>query len=91
MAFSEMKMRELGRNIWNDTHNITSLIRTPQKSQSVILETEDALTVEEYKHTNTHTEREKERKRERCNVLGCEVVSKNKKNLRTPGNINSLK
>ena len=65
MAFSEMKMRELGRNIWNDTHNITSLIRTPQKSQSVILETEDALTVEECKHTYTHTQKERKRERER--------------------------
>ena len=77
MAFSEMEMRELGRNTWNDTHNITSLIRIPQKSQSVILETEDALTVEEYKHTNTHTEREKERKRDRDVMYW--VVSKKKK------------
>ena len=65
MAFSEMEMRKLDRNTWNDTHNITSLIRTPQVSQSVILETEDALTVEEYKHTNTHTQKERKRERER--------------------------
>ena len=30
MKFSDMEMKELGRSTWNDTHNITSLIRTPQ-------------------------------------------------------------
>ena len=29
MTFLEMEMKELGRITWNDTYNITSLIRTP--------------------------------------------------------------
>ena len=56
MAFSEMEMRELGRNTWNDTHNITSLIRTPQVF-SGISQAEEAFAVEEYKHTDTQTHR----------------------------------
>ena len=36
-----------------NTHNITSLIRTP-KHVSDILQTQEAFTVEEYKHTQTH-------------------------------------
>ena len=30
MTFSEMEMKEIDRSTWNDAHNITSLIRTPQ-------------------------------------------------------------
>ena len=30
MTSSDMKMKELGRSFWNDTHNITSLILTTQ-------------------------------------------------------------
>ena len=30
MTFSDTKMKELGRNTWNNTDNIISLIRTPQ-------------------------------------------------------------
>ena len=30
MTFLEMEMKELGRSTWNDTHNVTLLIRTPQ-------------------------------------------------------------
>ena len=30
MTFSDMEMKELGRSTWNDTDNITSLIRTFQ-------------------------------------------------------------
>ena len=56
MAFSEMEVRELGRNTQNDTHNITSLIRTPQVF-SGISQAEEAFAVEEYKHTDTQTHR----------------------------------
>ena len=49
-------MKELGRSTWNDTHNITSFIHTPPlKYVSDILLTEEAFTMEEYKHTNTHS------------------------------------
>ena len=47
-------MRELGSGTAYNTHNITSLIRT-LKYVSDILQTEEAFTVEEYKHTHTHT------------------------------------
>ena len=47
-------MRELGSGIAYNTHNATSLIRT-LKYVSDILQTEEAFTVEEYKHTHTHT------------------------------------
>ena len=30
MTFSDTLMKELGRSTWNDTHNITSLIRIPK-------------------------------------------------------------
>ena len=50
-------MKELGRSTWNDSHNITSFIHTPTplKYVSDILLTEEAFTMEEYKHTNTHS------------------------------------
>ena len=47
-------MRELGSGTAYNTHNTTSLIRT-LKYVSDILQTEEAFTVEEYKHTHTHT------------------------------------
>ena len=47
-------MRELGSGTTYNTHNTTSLIRT-LKYVSDILQTEEAFTVEEYKHTHTHT------------------------------------
>ena len=47
-------MKELGRGTAYNTHNITSLTRTPQ-DVSDILQTEEAFTVEEYTHTHTHT------------------------------------
>ena len=47
-------MRELGSGITYNTHNTTSSIRT-LKHVSDILQTEEAFTVEEYKHTHTHT------------------------------------
>ena len=49
-------MKELGRGTTYNTHNITSLIRT-LKHVSDILQTEEALMVEEYKHTHTHSGR----------------------------------
>ena len=54
MIFSDTEMRELGSGITYNTHNTTSLIRT-LKYVSDILQTEEAFTVEEYKHTHTHT------------------------------------
>ena len=47
-------MKELGSGITYNTHNTTSLIRT-LKYVSDILQTEEAFTVEEYKHTHTMT------------------------------------
>ena len=47
-------MKELGRSTQNNTYNITSFIRT-LKYVSDILQTEEAFTVEEYKHTHPHT------------------------------------
>ena len=47
-------MRELGSGIAYNTHNTTSLIHT-LKYVSDNLQTEEAFTVEEYKHTHTHT------------------------------------
>ena len=50
-------MRKLGSGTTYNTHNITSMIRT-LKYVSDILQTEEAFTVEEYKHTHTHTHTE---------------------------------
>lgn len=30
MTYLQMEIKKLGRSIWNDNHNITSMIRTPQ-------------------------------------------------------------
>ena len=49
-------MKELGSGTAYNTHSTTSLIRT-LKYVSDILQTEEAFTVEEYKHTHTHTQR----------------------------------
>ena len=54
MTFSDTEMKELGRGTTYNAHNITSLIRT-LKPVSDILQTEEAFTVEEYKHTHTQT------------------------------------
>ena len=56
-------MRELGSGIAYNTHNTTSLLRT-LKYVSDILQTEEAFTVEEYKHTHTHTQASKSTKLE---------------------------
>ena len=54
MTFSDMEMMELGRKHPTNIHNTRSLIPT-LKYVLGILQTEEAFTVEEYKHTNTHT------------------------------------
>ena len=54
MILSDTKMKELGSGITYSTHNTTSLICT-LKYVSDILQTEEAFTLEEYKHTHTHT------------------------------------
>ena len=54
MTFSDTEMKGLGSGTAHNTHNTTSLIRT-LKYVSDILQTEEAFTVEEYKHTHTHT------------------------------------
>ena len=54
MILSDTEMRELGSGITYNTHNTTSLIRT-LKDVSDILQTEEAFTVEEYKHPHTIT------------------------------------
>ena len=45
-------MKELGSGTTYNTHNTTSLIRTP-KYVPDILQTEEAFTVKEYTHTHT--------------------------------------
>ena len=55
MTFLEMEMKEIDRNTCNDTNNITSLISTRLKYVLDISKTEQAFTVEEYKHTHTNT------------------------------------
>ena len=54
MTFSDTEMMELGRKHPTNIHNTRSLIRT-LKYVLDILQTEEASTVEEYKHTYTHT------------------------------------
>ena len=54
MTFSDMEMKELGRKHPTNIHNTRSLIRT-LKYVLDILQTEEAFTVEEYKHTHKHT------------------------------------
>ena len=54
MTFSDTEMKELARSTQINIHNIRSLIRA-LKNVSDILQTEEAYTVEEYKHTHTHT------------------------------------
>ena len=53
MTYSATEIKELGRSTCNDTHNLTSLIRTPP--YLYILQTEEAFTVEGYKQTNKQT------------------------------------
>ena len=54
MTFSDMAMMELGITQSTNIHNTRSLICT-LKYVLDILQTEEAFTVEEYKHTHTHT------------------------------------
>ena len=54
MTFSDTAMMELGITQSTNIHNTRSLIHT-LKYVLDILQTEEAFTVEEYKHTHTHT------------------------------------
>ena len=54
MTFSDTAIMELGITQSTNIHNTRSLIRT-LKYVLDILQTEEAFTVEEYKHTHTHT------------------------------------
>ena len=36
MTFSDKEMNELGRSTWNDTHNIASMMRTPQYVSNIL-------------------------------------------------------
>ena len=54
MTFSDTEMMELDRKHPTNIHNTRSLIRT-LKYVLDNLQTEEALTVEEYKHTHTYT------------------------------------
>ena len=53
MTFSDTEMMELGRKHPTNIHNTRSLICT-LKYVLDILQTEEAFTMEEYKHANTH-------------------------------------
>ena len=55
MTFSDTAMMELGITQSTNIHNTRSLIRTLKYALD-ILQTEEAFTVEEYKHTHTHTD-----------------------------------
>ena len=54
MTFIDTAMMELGITQSTNIHNTRSLIRT-LKYVLDILQTEEAFTMEEYKHTHTHT------------------------------------
>ena len=54
MTFSDTEMMELGITQPTNIHDTRSLIGTP-KYVLHISQTEEASTVEEYKHTHTHT------------------------------------
>ena len=54
MTFSDTAMMELGITLSTNIHNTGSLIRT-LKYVLDIQQTEEAFTVEKYKHTHTHT------------------------------------
>ena len=54
MTFSDTAMMELSITQSTDVHNTRSLIRALGYVLD-ILQTEEAFTVEEYKHTHTHT------------------------------------
>ena len=54
MIFSDTEMMELGIRHTTNIHNTRSLIRT-LKYVLDILQTEEAFTVKEYKHTHTYT------------------------------------
>ena len=52
MTFSDTDMQELGRSTQKKIHNTRSV---PLKYVSDIMQSEEAFTVEECKHTHTHT------------------------------------
>ena len=54
MTFSDKEMMELGIKHPTNIHNTRPLICTLKYALD-ILQTEEAFTVEEYKHTHTHT------------------------------------
>ena len=54
MTFSDTAMMELGITQSTDIHNTISLIRALRYVLD-ILQTEEAFTVEEYKHTRTYS------------------------------------
>ena len=54
MTFSYTAMMKLGITQSTDIHNTRSLIRALRYVLD-ILQTEEAFTVEDYKHTHTHT------------------------------------
>ena len=54
MIFSDKEMMELGIKHLTNIHNVRPLIRTLKYALD-ILQTEEAFTMEEYKHTHTHT------------------------------------
>ena len=56
MTFSDTAMMELGITQLTDIHNRRSLIRALRYVLE-ILQTEEAFTVEEYKHTQRHTQK----------------------------------
>ena len=53
MTFSDTEIMELGITQLTNVHNTRSLIRTIKYILD-ILQTEEAFTVEDYKHTHTH-------------------------------------
>ena len=55
MTFSDTAMMELGITQSTDIHNTRSLIRALRYVLD-ILQTEEAFTVEEHKHTHTHNQ-----------------------------------
>ena len=69
MTFSDTAMMELGITQSTNIHNTRSLIRTLKYVLDILL-TEEAFTVEEYKHTHTY-------KLQFCNQ--CQWKTKNSK------------
>ena len=55
MTFSDTEMKELGRGTAYNTHNITSLIRTPQVCIRHLADGRSLHGRRVYTHTHTHT------------------------------------